>query len=74
MLHLQILHLCKRLDVWHDKSTLGGLRVLGIIVSSISVVASGTYFALVVTRGQGKMPARAVGIVFAETNPQREAL
>lgn len=52
VLHLQILHLCKKLDVWHDKNTLGGVRVLGIIVSSISVVASGTYFALVVTRGQ----------------------
>lgn len=52
VLHLQVLHLCKKLDMWHDKNTLGSLRVLGSIVASVSMVASGTYFALVITRGQ----------------------
>uniref|UniRef100_A0A023G6B7 Putative conserved plasma membrane protein n=1 Tax=Amblyomma triste TaxID=251400 RepID=A0A023G6B7_AMBTT len=50
VLHLQILHLAKRLDLWHDVHTLGGLKVLGVIVSTTSLVSSATYWALVVIR------------------------
>lgn len=50
--HIQLLHLLHRLEVWHDKSTLGGLKVLGAIVSGISTVASGTYLALAITKQQ----------------------
>lgn len=50
VLHLQILHLAKRLDLWHDVHTLGGLKILGLIVSTTSLVSSATYWALVVTR------------------------
>lgn len=55
VLHLQVLHLSNKLDIWHDKKSLGGLKVLGIIVASVSMIASGTYFALVVTRHQGNL-------------------
>lgn len=50
VLHLQILHLAKRLDMWHDVHTLGGLKVLGVIVSAGSLVSSAAYWVFVVTR------------------------
>ncbi|XP_065286895.1 uncharacterized protein [Dermacentor albipictus] len=50
VLHLQILHLAKRLDMWHDVHTLGGLKVLGVIVSAGSLVSSTAYWAFVITR------------------------
>uniref|UniRef100_A0A023FMM8 Putative conserved plasma membrane protein n=1 Tax=Amblyomma cajennense TaxID=34607 RepID=A0A023FMM8_AMBCJ len=53
VLHLQILHLAKRLDLWHDVHTLGGLKVLGVIVSTTSLVSSATYWAFVITKHQG---------------------
>ncbi|KAK8774439.1 hypothetical protein V5799_011022 [Amblyomma americanum] len=53
VLHLQILHLAKRLDLWHDIHTLGGLKVLGGIVSTTSLVSSATYWAFVITRHEG---------------------
>uniref|UniRef100_A0A1E1XI60 Putative conserved plasma membrane protein n=1 Tax=Amblyomma aureolatum TaxID=187763 RepID=A0A1E1XI60_9ACAR len=53
VLHLQILHLAKRLDLWHDVHTLGGLKVLGVIVFTTSLVSSATYWAFVITRHEG---------------------
>lgn len=50
VLHLQVLHLLKRLDVWHDVHTLGGLKTLAVIVSAACLIASVTYWVLVVTR------------------------
>lgn len=50
VLHLQILHLAKRLDMWHDVHTLGGLKVLGVIVSVGSLASSTAYWVFVVTR------------------------
>lgn len=50
VVHLQVLHLLRKLDVWHDVHTLGGLKTLAIIVSAACLIASVAYWALVVTR------------------------